>query len=185
MTGHVVGEVVGAQDPDVDARAALAEDALVAADRGVPQRVELRRRLSGVEPLGEHRPHALVSGPLGDALGAGGAGPAVQHGLGDAGGQLGGDDLVVEPVVEHVVARGRAGLGGVLLAEQVRRTGQQTVGVDLGGELQRLGLDAVDLRAGPGELERQAVADLRAQRHARSRAGTSRTGAACSRCRGR
>jgi hypothetical protein len=67
-------------------------------------------------------------------------------------------------VVEHVVAGGGAGLGGVLLAEQVRRTRHQPVGVDLGAELQRLGLDPVHLRAGPGELERQAIADLRAKR---------------------
>ena len=164
--GHVVGEVVGAQDSDVDPGLSLAEHALVATQGRGPQRVELRARLPGVEPLGEHRPHALVTRPLGDAFGARGAGPAVQHRLGDAGGELGGDDLVVEPVVEDVVAGGRAGLGGVLLAEQVRRTGQQPVGVDLRGELQRLGLDPVDLRSGPGQLERQAVADLGAQGHA-------------------
>ena len=106
-----------------------------------------------------------MAGPLGDTFGAGGAGPAVQDGLGDAGGQLGGDDLVVEAVVEHVVAGRGAGLGGVLLAEQVRRAGEQPVGVDLRSELQRLGLDPVDLRAGPGQLERQPVADLGPQRH--------------------
>jgi hypothetical protein len=39
--GQVVGEVVGAQNPDVDARLALAQDALVAAEGGSPERIEL------------------------------------------------------------------------------------------------------------------------------------------------
>ena len=122
--------------------------------------------------------------PLRGSFGAGGARPAVQHRLRDPGRELRGDDLVVEAVVEHVVAGGRARLGGVLLAEQVRRTGHQPVGVDLRGELQRLGLDPVDLGPGPGELERQTVTDLGPELIPFG-AGMPRTAAACSRCRDR
>ncbi|ETJ03628.1 MAG: hypothetical protein Q605_AUC00814G0001, partial [Actinomyces urogenitalis DORA_12] len=164
--GAVVREVVGAQDTDVDARAALTQQVLHAADRLGPQRVELGRGLAGVEALGEEGEHALVARPVGGALGPARRGPAVQDCLGDAGGELGIDDLVVEAVVEHVVACGGTGLGGVLLAQQVRGAGHEAVGVDLGAELQGLVLDAVYRDAGAGQLEGQAVGDLRAQRDA-------------------
>src|SRR5690606_40494421 len=64
----------------IDAWPAASERVLEPPDGGVPERVELGARLAGIEPLGEHRPHALVARPGRHALGARRAGPSVQHG---------------------------------------------------------------------------------------------------------
>lgn len=84
----------------------------------------------------------------------------MQDGLRDPGGELGTDDLIVEAVVEHVMARRRSRLGRVLLAEQMRWAREEPVRIDLRAELQRLRLDAVDRDSGTGQFERQSVTDL-------------------------
>ena len=90
----------------------------------------------------------------------------MEHGASHTGGELGEDDLSIEIQVLLIIGQHGAGFGGEQPVIDVGRAGHAAIGINLAGEFQGFGLNAVHIFTGQGNFEGQAVGDFRAQGHA-------------------